>query len=87
MVCSVLHVAVVEYVHVSMVVVVVYVSVVILVIHVVVVVVMVHDVVVFNMKVTCTCGCCSVKRSIGWCIDRFKVKCFFSSRCNDFFYS
>lgn len=72
-----------------MVVVHVYVLVVILVVN-VVVVVMVHDVVVFNVKVTCTCvscGCCSVKRSIGWCIDRFKVKCFFSSRCNDFFYS
>lgn len=72
-----------------MVVVHVYVLVVILVVN-VVVVVMVHGVVVFNVKVTCTCGscgCCSVKRSIGWCIDRFKVKCFFSSRCNDFFYS
>lgn len=69
-----------------MVVVHVYVLVVMLVVN-VVVVVMVHDVVVFNVKVTCTCGCCSVKRSIGWCIDRFKVKCFFSSRCNDFFYS
>lgn len=72
-----------------MVVVHVYVLVVILVVN-VVVVVMVHDVVVFNVKVTCTCGscgCCSVKRSIGWCIDRFKVKCIFSSRCNDFFYS
>lgn len=70
-----------------MVVVHVYVLVVILVVN-VVVVVMVHDVVVFNVKVTYTCGscgCCSVKRSIGWCIDRFKVKCFFSSRCNDFF--
>lgn len=70
-----------------MVVVHVYVLVVILVVN-VVVVVMVHDVVVFNVKVrgTCgSCGCCSVKRSIGCCIDRFKVKCFFSSRCNDFF--
>lgn len=70
-----------------MVVVYVYVLVVILVVN-VVVVVMVYDLGVFNVKVICICGfcgCCSVKCIIGWCIDRFKVKCFFSLCCKDFF--